>query len=519
MGIRVMFSVVLAICLALVIIQLNVYNNSGSSHTPSSASATSASAFSDSMTDSLSSIDLSKKRRFHLFEGLSLSSKRNSILDTHLKPSPSPSKKSPMLLKKLNLNIVPPDPSRSIEHARRMLRSPVWYKESQVSLKLKKFLGRGHFRTAFSLDLCVNAFCDTFRDPGTNDPLMVKIAPPRTKGFDEPPAKSHARKEDKLLTKVVRVAKGADRPLIGLDVHVATFEMPVSDLLDNAAPSLIGDDLHAQLTRAYSEDKKAAAAISIHRMAGSTPSSFSDYASLRSFWKTIIYGLGTIHLAGYAHTDLKKANLKIRGDGGGVLVDFGDETNFEKVQKEGGMSSRKLPARDRLAPPERNLGIGHKMLTAGEFDMYQVGVLFLDHLFAPCIILGEMGSIKGNNDYAHQELARRLYDTFGQRMNHGTDVRNIFSDEFLESIEISREESVREREKNWYAKNAVERWLSTPGRYAKAPYEGGCKPHSALEKNGPNFLAAIDVGMRMIAPDAEDRPSADQALAHEFFTM
>ena len=460
-----MFSVVLAICLALVIIQLNFYNNSGSSHTPSSASATSASAFSDSMTDSLSSIDLSKKRRFHLFEGLSLSSKRNSILDTHLKPSPSPSKKSPMLLKKLNLNIVPPDPSRSIEHARRMLRSPVWYKESQVSLKLKKFLGHGHFRTAFSLDLCVNAFCDTFRDPGTNDPLMVKIAPPRTKGFDEPPAKSHARKEDKLLTKVVRVAKGADRPLIGLDVHVATFEMPVSDLLDNAAPSLIGDDLHAQLTRAYSEDKKAAAAISIHRMAGSTPSSFSDYASLRSFWKTIIYGLGTIHLAGYAHTDLKKANLKIRGDGGGVLVDFGDETNFEKVQKEGGMSSRKLPAR------------------------------------------------------AHQELARRLYDTFGQRMNHGTDVRNIFSDEFLESIEISREESVREREKNWYAKNAVERWLSTPGRYAKAPYEGGCKPHSALEKNGPNFLAAIDVGMRMIAPDAEDRPSADQALAHEFFTM
>jgi len=126
------------------------------------------------------------------------------------------------------------------------------------------------------------------------------------------------------------------------------------------------------------------------------------------------------------------------------------------------------------------------------------------------------------------------------------DVRETFTDAFLAKLGMSREESVEERGEGWTREAAVRKHLKVRGRtkdkcdryFDAADKEG----HRSLKGGGKfgegrlsesNFnvkafalkrdaridAAANDLLFWLVEAEAVDRPTAEEALKHKFFSM
>jgi len=286
------------------------------------------------------------------------------------------------------------------------------------------------------------------------------------------------------------------------------FGFTSRDLLDSpSAASLLRYSKSQQLLKRY--EKWYGSSFQFHAMLGElsddAPDSFNTFKSLAAFYKSMLQGLDLLHSMQLAHCDLKKLNVRMSHSGTALITDFGITTNTANSVN----FVPKLGFVKRLHPPEYLIYV-NMTSTYEAHDKFAAGMMLLDWLYYPCQLNAnpQRHWIATPEQLAmlREEFARNHYTLQGVALlKNGVDVRDRFSEKYLQQINVTREASIYIYDNiSIFGKAALIRNLL----YCPSPQ---METLPVNEKKEHKFL---DLALQLLAVEPDDRISIHEARKH-----
>jgi serine/threonine protein kinase len=240
------------------------------------------------------------------------------------------------------------------------LAAPTFKTSAYPHLQLGKFIGAGVYKVTFHLKLCTSPAtpCISMKDPITQHSLIIKLPKP---GLNPDDSYGHMQMELKRGNEIRDMIQQQQQQqqhhnvdtteIHRLDIFpVAVFDFPINDLLQSpfsvaSFPSKMSN-LSQWNARSYCAE--------IWYGSRESPSSFTSYTAMASFYSDFLLAVNALHTTGYSHYDIKLDNLRVSQSNVPLLIDFASARVQPDVKFD---------------------------------DIFRAGVMLLDWLYHPCIMI------------------------------------------------------------------------------------------------------------------------------------
>jgi hypothetical protein len=409
------------------------------------------------------------------------------------------------------------------------LRSPTFSNITYPHIMLGDYITTGMFKAVFHLKICPDpkSLCVVMRNPETKAPLIIRLsaAKPGDAKFNND-AVAHIVSESNVAKRIRRFTACQSDLSVEQYLDVAkdyAFSFTSRDLLDSpSAASLPSNtDLLKGYKELYGDEFKLHGAVS--DLTSHAPGNFSSYTALASFFKSILQGLDIMHSLQIAHCDVKSKNVRKTYSGTALVIDFG-LTSPTSAKRHFDPS---LSHFNSYRPPERFLDVSMTS-TAESYDKFAAGVMLLDWLYYPCMINVRKPNHKmlspAEKALLKQEWARKQYTFQGVAiLENGVDVRDKFSEEFLQSIHSTRANSVHVRDDHYDPVTVLTSLLTCPlpGLDSRNRFIYGNRVSAnqkfSLSRDMKSDKLFLDLALRLMAAEPDERISMREAKVHGVF--